>query len=186
MSSSNFKHDLFNQFARVAKALSNGYRLELLEYLAQGERSVDALAKVSGLTIANTSQHLQQLRQAGLVTTRKAGVSVFYRLSDDDVVVLLNTLRSVAERHVADVDRLVSAFLTVKDDLEPVPAEELLARAREGLVRTRRPSPRRIRCRAPAGRGEYPIGGSGENPKGPVPGTRDRGLLSRTLLCACL
>ncbi len=134
MSSSNFKHDLFNQFARVAKALSNGYRLELLEYLAQGERSVDALAKVSGLTIANTSQHLQQLRQVGLVTTRKAGVSVFYRLSDDDVVVLLNTLRSVAERHVADVDRLVSAFLTVKDDLEPVPAVELLARAREGLV----------------------------------------------------
>lgn len=134
MSTGNFKHDLFAQFARVAKAMGNGYRLELLEYLAQGERSVDALAKVSGLTVANTSQHLQQLRQAGLVTTRKEGVSVYYRLSADDVLMLLNTLREVAERHVAEVDRLVSAYLTVKDSLEPVPAEELLARARDGLV----------------------------------------------------
>ena len=134
MSSVNFKHDLFNQFARVAKALANGYRLELVEYLAQGERSVDALAKVSGLTVANTSQHLQQLRLAGLVSTRKEGVSVYYRLSGDDVVILLNTLRMVAERHVAELDRLVSTYLTVKDSLEPIPAEELLTRAREGLV----------------------------------------------------
>jgi len=134
MSSGNFKHDLFNQFARVAKALGNGYRLELLEYLAQGERSVDALAKVSGLTVANTSQHLQQLRQAGLVTTRKVGVTVYYRLSGDDVVDLYNLLRTVAERHVAEVDRLVSSYLSVKDDLEPVPAVELLARARDGRV----------------------------------------------------
>jgi rhodanese-related sulfurtransferase/DNA-binding HxlR family transcriptional regulator len=134
MAGSNFKHDLFEQFARVAKALANGYRLELLEFLAQGERSVDALAKVSGLTVANASQHLQQLRQAGLVATRKVGVSVYYRLSGDDVVALLNTLRAVAERRVAEVDRLLSAYLTVKDRLEPVLAEELLARAREGLV----------------------------------------------------
>lgn len=134
MVSGPFKHELFNEFARVAKALANGYRLELLEYLAQGERSVDALAKISGLTVANTSQHLQQLRQVGLVATRKAGVSVYYRLSGDDVVMLLNTLRDVAERRVAEVDRLVSAYLTVKDSLEPVPAEVLLARARKGLV----------------------------------------------------
>ncbi len=134
MSSGNFKHDLFSQFARVAKALANGYRLELLEYLAQGERSVDALAKVSGLTIANTSQHLQQLRQAGLVRTRKAGVSVYYRLSGDDVIELYNLLRTVAERHLAEVDRLVATYLSVKDSLEPVPADELLARARDGLV----------------------------------------------------
>ena len=66
MSSVSFKHDLFGQFARIAKALANGYRLELLEYLAQGERSVDSLAKVSGLSVANTSQHLQQLRQLGI------------------------------------------------------------------------------------------------------------------------
>ena len=134
MSSGNLKHELFGQFARVAKALANGYRLELLEYLAQGERSVDALAKVSGLTVANTSQHLQQLRQAALVTTRKEGVSVYYRLTGDDVIELYNMLRTVAERHLAEVDRLVATFLSVKDSLEPVPADELLARAREGLV----------------------------------------------------
>ena len=134
MSTGNFKHDLFGQFARVAKAMSNGNRLELLEFLAQGERSVDALARVSGLTVANTSQHLQQLRQAGLVTTRKQGQKVFYRLSGKDVSALLGALREVAERHLADVERLVNAYLTVKDSLEPVPAKELLERARQGLV----------------------------------------------------
>jgi rhodanese-related sulfurtransferase/DNA-binding transcriptional ArsR family regulator len=134
MSTGHFKHDLFGQFARVAKAMSNGYRLELLEFLAQGERSVDALAQVSGLTVANTSQHLQQLRQAGLVANRKEGHKVYYRLSGMDVSALLRSLREVAERHLADVDRLVDTYLTVKDSLEPVPASELLARAREGLV----------------------------------------------------
>jgi len=129
-----FKQDIFNQFARVGKALANGNRLELLEFLAQGERSVDALAKVSGLSVANTSQHLQQLRQAGLVTSRKQGLKVHYSLSGDDVIGLLDALRTVAERHVADVERLVTSFLTLKDDLEPIPREELLQRAREGLV----------------------------------------------------
>lgn len=134
MSTSNFKHDLFNQFARVAKAMSNGYRLELLEFLAQGERSVDALAQVSGLTVANTSQHLQQLRQAGLVANRKEGQKVYYFLSGMDVAALLGSLRQVAERHLADVDRLVDDYLKVKDSLEPIPASELLKRARDGLV----------------------------------------------------
>jgi rhodanese-related sulfurtransferase len=134
MSTRNFKHDLFGQFARVAKAMSNGNRLELLEFLAQGERSVDALARISGLAVANTSQHLQQLRQAGLVTTRKQGQKVFYRLDGKDVSALLSALRHVAERHLADVERLVKTYLTVKDSLEPVPANELLERAREGLV----------------------------------------------------
>lgn len=134
MSTGNFKHDLFSQFARVAKAMSNGYRLELLEFLAQGERSVEALAQVSGLTIANTSQHLQQLRQAGLVINRKEGHKVYYRLSGMDVSALLGSLREVAERHLADVGRLVDDYLKVKDSLEPVPAEELLQRVRSGLV----------------------------------------------------
>lgn len=134
MSSVHFKHDLFAQFARVAKAMGNGYRLELLEFLAQGERSVEALAQVSGLTVANTSQHLQQLRQAGLVANRKEGHKVYYRLSGMDVSALLGSLREVAERHLADVDRLVDDYLKVKDSLEPVPASELLERAREGLV----------------------------------------------------
>jgi rhodanese-related sulfurtransferase/DNA-binding transcriptional ArsR family regulator len=134
VSTGNFKKDLFGQFARVAKAMCNGNRLELLEFLAQAERSVDALAKLSGLTVANTSQHLQQLRQAGLVSSRKEGVTVYYRMSGDDVIVLLGQLRRVAERHLAEVDRLVSTYLTVKDSLEPIPAQELLVRAREGLV----------------------------------------------------
>ncbi|MES9947164.1 MAG: metalloregulator ArsR/SmtB family transcription factor, partial [Candidatus Thiodiazotropha sp.] len=134
MSSTHFKHDLFNEFARVAKAMSNGYRLELLEFLAQGERSVDALAQVSGLTVANTSQHLQQLRQAGLVVNRKEGHKVIYRLSGMDVSSLLAALREVAEHRLAEVDRLVDDYLKVKDDLEPIPASELLERAKQGLV----------------------------------------------------
>ena len=134
MSSSHFKHDLFTQFARVGKALGNSNRLELLEYIAQGERGVDELAKVSGLTVANTSQHLQQLRQAGLVRCRKDGLKVFYTLSGDDVIGLLDALRGVAERHVADVERLVNTYLTVKDELEPLPRQELLQRVQDGLV----------------------------------------------------
>jgi len=132
--STNFKQELFAQFARVGKALSNGNRLELLEFLAQGERSVDELAKVSGLSVANTSQHLQQLRQAGLTVSRKQGLKVFYRLSGDDVLALFEALRAVAGRHVAEVERLVNTFLTVKDALEPVPREELLERTRQGRV----------------------------------------------------
>ena len=134
MSSGPFKHDLFTQFARVGKALSNANRLELLEYIAQGSRSVEELAKVSGLSVANTSQHLQQLRQTGLVSSRKEGLKVFYDLSGDDVIGLLGALRGVAERHVAEVEKLVATFLTVKDDLEPLPRQELLARVRDGLV----------------------------------------------------
>ena len=129
-----FKQDLFAQFARVGKALSNGNRLELLEFLAQGERSVEQLSKVAGLTVANTSQHLQQLRHAGMVSCRKEGLKVYYSISGDDVILLLDALRVVAERHVSDVQHLVNTFLTVKDDLEPVPRSELLERARDGLV----------------------------------------------------
>lgn len=134
MSNGNFKQYLFAQFARVGKALGNGNRLELLEFMAQGERSVDELSKVAGLSVANTSQHLQQLRQAGLVTPRKEGLKVFYSISGDDVVALLAALRQVAERHVAEVERLVNTYLTVKDSLEPIPRTELLARSRDGLV----------------------------------------------------
>jgi rhodanese-related sulfurtransferase/DNA-binding MarR family transcriptional regulator len=130
----NFKHTLFEQFARIGKALSNANRLELLEYLAQGERSVDSLARVSRLSVANTSQHLQQLRQAGLVASRKEGKTVFYRISDSDVLDLVDRMRRVAQRHLAEVEQLVDRYLTVKDDLEPLPAGELLSRARAGLV----------------------------------------------------
>lgn len=134
MPSGNFKHDLFAQFARVGKALSNGNRLELLEFIAQGERSVDELAQVSGLTVANTSQHLQLLRQAGLVDSRKEGLKVYYRLSGNDVIALLDSVRKVAERRLGEVQQLVQSFLTTRDSLEPLAREDLLERARDGLV----------------------------------------------------
>lgn len=134
MSSGNFKHALFNQFARVGKALANGNRLELLELLAQGERSVDELAKVSGLSVANTSQHLQLLRQSGLVSSRKEGLKVFYRISNDEVIELLINLRHIAERELADVSLLLNTFLTGKDKLEPIAREELLERVNNNLV----------------------------------------------------
>jgi len=129
-----FKHDLFSQFARVGKALSNANRLQMLEHLAQAERSVEELAKVSGLSVANTSQHLQQLRQAGLVSSAKHGLKVYYRITGDDVIDLLKVLRHVSERHLTDVGQLVNTYLTVKDELEPVPRDELLERVNQGLV----------------------------------------------------
>jgi len=134
LSTGNFKHELFGQFARIAKAMGSGYRLEMLEFLAQGERSVEELARLVGLTVANASQHLQQLRQAGLVKNRKVGQRVFYRLAGEDVVMLLSALREVAERHLGDVRSLIEDYLKVKDSLEPVPARQLLERIRSGLV----------------------------------------------------
>ena len=134
MSSGNFKHDLFNQFARIGKALSNGNRLELLEFLAQSERSVDELSGISGLSVANTSQHLQLLRQSGLVTSRKDGLKVYYQVSNGDVIDLMYKVRKVAERELADVNLLLNTYLTVKDRLEPIAREDLLNRVAEGLV----------------------------------------------------
>jgi rhodanese-related sulfurtransferase/DNA-binding transcriptional ArsR family regulator len=134
MSSKTFKADLLEQFARVGKALSSGKRLQMLEYLAQGERSVDALATMTGLSVANTSQHLQQLRQAGLASARKEGLYVFYRLSSDSVVRLLSALRAVGQEQLAEVDKLVKLYFDSKDSLEPVPAQELLERANSGVV----------------------------------------------------
>jgi len=134
MSNAGFKTDLFAQFARIGQALASGKRLEMLEFLAQGERSVDALARIVGLSVANTSQHLRQLRLAGLVTARKEGLYVFYRVSGDGIVRLMTALRVVGEEHLAEVDKLVRLYLDSKDDLEPVSAKELTQRARKGLV----------------------------------------------------
>jgi rhodanese-related sulfurtransferase len=130
----NPKRDLFQQLARIGTALASGTRLEFLELLAQGERSVDQLAMLTGVSVANTSQHLQKLRQAGLVVGRKDGQYVFYRLAGDEVVQLLGALGRVGEAHVAEVERIIRLYLAAKDELEPVPAKELLERARKGLV----------------------------------------------------
>ena len=129
-----FKKSIFKQFAHIAKAMGSGNRLEMLDFLAQCEYSVEDLANLMGLSVANTSHHLQQLRHAGLVTTRKEAQRVFYGLSGDEIIDLVNCLRNVAERHLAEVNNLVDTFLISKDSLEPIPRAELLQRARRGLV----------------------------------------------------
>ena len=134
MSTKPVKQALFTEFARIAKAMANPHRLEILELLAQSERSVEDLARVAGLSMANASQHLQRLRQVGLVKTRSEAHRVFYSVADEEVIGALQCLRRVGERSIAEVTRLVETYLKVKDDLEPVPAQELLLRIRRGLV----------------------------------------------------
>src|ERR1035437_9394462 len=128
------KRALYEHFAEVARALGNGHRLELLELLAQGERSVEEVTELAGLAVANASQHLQHLRRAGLVTSRKDGKYGFYRLTDDGVVRLMSALRDVAERNYAEAARVVELYFRQRDALEPVSREELLRRKREGSV----------------------------------------------------
>lgn len=134
MSTGNFKQDIYAQLARVAKALGHANRLELLEFVAQGPRSVDELATMTKLSVANASKHLQELRHAGLVRARKEGVRVFYEVAGSDVVDLLGALSTVAESRLAEVSQLLRTYITARDDLEPVPAGELLERVRQGLV----------------------------------------------------
>jgi rhodanese-related sulfurtransferase/DNA-binding MarR family transcriptional regulator len=126
------KMALFDEFARAAKALGSGRRLELLDVLANGERTVDALAAEVALSVANTSQHLQVLRQAGLVTSRREGTSVHYRLAGPEVFELWRTLRAVASARLAEVERLAAAYLGARDRLEPVTRQELARRLEDG------------------------------------------------------
>jgi rhodanese-related sulfurtransferase/DNA-binding transcriptional ArsR family regulator len=132
--SSSPKQAVYEQLARIGKALSTPARLEILELLAQAERSVDGLARLSGLTVANTSQHLQLLRQVGLVTSRREGQFIFYRLAGDEVVTLIGSLGRVGETYIADVGKLIQNFFTAQDEIEAVPAKELLKQVRKGLV----------------------------------------------------
>lgn len=127
------KAALYDAFAHTGKALSNGKRLELLDLLAQGERTVDALAKTAGLNLTTASAHLQTLKQAGLVTTRREGVRIHYRLAGDDVAALYALLRRVAQAHQAGVEAARSAYLG-DDRPEEVGREELLTRAKAGEV----------------------------------------------------
>ena len=125
---------MLEQFAAVAKALANAHRLDLLELVAQGERGVEALASAAGLSVANASQHLQVLRRVGLVVPRRSGPQILYRLSDDDVIALLGALRRTAERHVAEVDRLLRGWFHEKDALEALSREDLVSRMKDGLI----------------------------------------------------
>src|SRR5262249_59240052 len=126
----NSKSALFAQFAAVAKTLGHAHRLELLEQLAQGERSVEVLAQKAGLSIANASQHLQHMRRAAIVANRRDGNFVYYRLADDAVLQLLAALRGIADRNVADFERLVRSLFNHRKRLEPGARAELLTLSR--------------------------------------------------------
>jgi ArsR family transcriptional regulator len=135
MSSCSPKQAIFANLAEVAQALGHVHRLELLEQLAQGERSVEALSARAKLSFANTSRHLQILRRARLVDTRRTGKHVLYRLAGDtEVVNLLRALGHVGERNVAEVERVMTDYFHARDALEPVAREELLSRIGAGLV----------------------------------------------------
>src|SRR6185503_15971131 len=129
-----FKDRLYGQFARLGKALASPYRLELLDLLAQSERTVESLAAETGATTANISQHLQILRNAGLAAARKEGLFVHYRIADPAVSTLCASLRTVAERQDAELDRIVREHFGDRDAPEPVEMIELLRRARAGAV----------------------------------------------------
>lgn len=127
-----FKNALYDELARLGKALSSGRRLEILDTLVQGEHSVGEVAEATRLTPANASQHLQTLRQARLVESRKDGKHVCYRLADDRVFRLWRALREVGEQQLAEIDRLVDEYRRSREELEPVGMEELLDRMRRG------------------------------------------------------
>lgn len=134
MSGRRLKDRLYEQFSRIGKAVSSPRRLELLEILAQGERTVEALARETALSVANTSHHLQALREACLVEARKEGLYVYYRLAEHEVYELARVIRGLAERRLAEVDHIVQTYFTAKDRLEPVRREDLLDRARAGTI----------------------------------------------------
>jgi rhodanese-related sulfurtransferase/DNA-binding transcriptional ArsR family regulator len=126
------KTALFDELARVGKALASGRRLELLDVLANGERTVEALASETGLSVANTSQHLQVLRDGGLVASRRAGTWIRYRLADPEVFALWRALRTLAAARLAEVERLANAYVGDRDQLEPVTRQELARRLGDG------------------------------------------------------
>lgn len=128
------KQLLFAQFARVAKTLGHPHRLELLEQLAQGERSVEVLAEKTGLSVANASQHLQRMLAAGIVANRRDGKLVIYRLADDAVLDGIAAMRRIAEKNVAEVERVARSYFEQRDSFEPVSRKELLKRSRAGAV----------------------------------------------------
>jgi rhodanese-related sulfurtransferase/DNA-binding transcriptional ArsR family regulator len=128
------KAALNEQFARVGKCLSAPRRLELLELLAQAERSVEELADETHISIGLASAHLGSLRRAGLVKTRRERARIFYRLAGDDVYLLLASLRTVAQTRLADVELIVRNHLSAGDGLEPVSRDDLIARVRAGAV----------------------------------------------------
>ena len=136
------KDALYEGFAEVAKALASGRRAEIVDVLAQGERSVDDVAEEIGQTVANTSHHLRAMARAGVLTTRRDGTRIFYALASDRVAELWSALRDVASEHVAGLERLASAYLGDRDGVEVISRDELAARLkrREVMVLDVRPA----------------------------------------------
>lgn len=128
------KDRLYEQFARAAKATANAKRIELLELLAQGEHTVDALARATGMGVTNTSSHLQVLRGARMVESRKDGTKVFYRLAGNEVAAFIVALRDLARSRLTEVDSIVRDYFVARDALEPVDRTELVERAGRGEV----------------------------------------------------
>jgi ArsR family transcriptional regulator len=133
-SSESPKRLLFRQFAAVAKAVAHEHRLGLLEALAQGERSVEVLADRTGLSLANASQHLQQMRRAGLIEARRERKFVYYRISDKAVLELVAALIRIGERHIAEVDKIVREYFDARDGMQPVTRTQLVALMKTGAV----------------------------------------------------
>ena len=128
------KDKLYDQFAHLAKALASSKRLELLDLLCQCEKTVEVLAKQSSLSVANTSRHLQVLRGARLVDTRKEGLHVFYRLADEEVCEFFRSLRQLAESRLAEINRIIADFFEASGDLQPIDRKNLIRRAKSGEV----------------------------------------------------
>ncbi len=128
------KDGLYGQFARVGKAVAHPKRIELLDLLCQGERSVEVLAEAAAIGVTNTSAHLKVLREARLVETRKEGTRVFYRLADEAVCSFYLSMRDLASERYAEVEQVVRDYFWARDEMEPVGREELLARASDGDV----------------------------------------------------
>lgn len=134
MSAPGIKRQLYAQFAKVAKTLASAPRLEILELLAQRERSVEDLVAATGLPVANVSQHLQHLRRSGLAMNRREGKYIRYRLTDPAVITLIGTLQELAERNHVETARTITRYFKKRDSLEPVSRVELLRRKKAGAV----------------------------------------------------
>jgi len=128
------KDALFDAFAEAAKALASGRRAEIADLLAQGERPVEEIATEIGQSVANTSHHLRAMARAGLVSTRRDGTRIFYRLASDRVSELWAAMRDVAAEHVAGLERLAGAYLGERDGIEVIGRQELAARLERGEV----------------------------------------------------
>ena len=129
-----FKDAIYEQFSRIGKAVSSPKRLELLDLICQGEKTVETLSRDTGLSVANTSQHLQTLKTARLIKSEKEGLYVKYRLADDMVCEFFRSMRLLAEKRLAEVDMIKRRFLAGKEGMEPVNRHDLIKRVMEGDV----------------------------------------------------